>query len=34
MDTVPLQKKSQTNIGSYFGTTKTTKVVVEKKKKT
>ena len=33
MDTVPLQKKPQTNIGSYFGITKTTKVVVEKKRK-
>ena len=33
MDTVPLQKKPQTSIGSYFGITKTTKVAVEKKRK-
>ena len=34
IDTVPLQKKSQTSIGSYFGLPKTTKIAVKKKKKT
>ena len=27
-DTVPLQKKPQTNIGSYFGLPKTTKIAI------
>ena len=34
IDTVPLQKKPQTSIGSYFGLPKTTKIAIEKKKKT
>ena len=29
-DTVPLQKKQQTSIGSYFGLPKTTRIAVEK----
>ena len=32
INTVPLQKKPQTSIGSYFGLPKTTKIAVEKKK--
>ena len=34
IDRVPLQKKQQTSIGSYFGLPKTTKIAFEKKKKT
>ena len=33
IDTVPLHKKPQTSIGSYFGLAKTTKISVEKKRK-
>ena len=33
INTVPLQKKPQTSIGSYFGLTKTNKIAVEKKRK-
>ena len=33
IDTVPLQKKPQTSIGSYFGLMKTNKIAVEKKRK-
>ena len=33
INTVPLQKKPQTSIGTYFGLQKTTKIAVEKKKK-
>ena len=32
INTVSLQKKPQTSIGSYFGLLKTTKIAVEKKK--
>ena len=34
IDTVPLQKKPQTNIGSYFGLPKTTKIAIQNKRKT
>ena len=34
INTVPLQKKPQTSICSYFGLPKTTKIATEKNKKT